>query len=44
MLRYGLIRTGLIQDNKDTRRRMRAARKDIFHCRIAQIARKGGDS
>jgi hypothetical protein len=44
MLRYGMLRTGLIQDNKDTRRRMRAARKDIFHCRKAQSARKDGDS
>ncbi len=44
MLRYGLIRTGLIHDNKDTRRRMRAARKDTFHCRRAQIARKDSDS
>lgn len=44
MLRYDLIRTGLIEDNKDIRKRRRAARKDIFHCRRAQIARKDGDS
>jgi hypothetical protein len=44
MLRYGLIRIGLIEDIKDTRKRMRAARKDIFRCRITQIVSKGGDS